>query len=185
MNKIYMPDLINLLGIPYDQNSSFLKGPSLAPPRIRQIAADGSANLFSEKGLNIEEGKIYRDLGDLSFQSSDAESVFHEIRKNVSDVISTSNRLLCFGGDHSVSYPIIDAHADFYTNLNILQFDAHTDLYEDFECNPYSHASPFARLMETGKIGSLTQVGIRTLNDHQRDQAEKFGVNIIEMKIFN
>lgn len=177
--------MIHLLGLPYDKNSSFLRGPALAPPRIRQMARDGSANLFSERGLEVKEGTIYNDLGDVSFRSSDPESVFHQIRDNVSNTISKKNRLLCFGGDHSVSYPIIDAHADLYEHLNILQFDAHSDLYNDFDGNLYSHASPFARLMETGKIESLTQVGIRTLNDHQREQAEKFGVNITEMKDFS
>ena len=62
--------------------------------------------------------------------------------------------------------------------------DAHADLYDNFDDNPYSHASPFARLMESGKINSLTQVGIRTFNTHQREQAEKFGVRVIEMKDF-
>ncbi len=176
--------MIHLLGIPYDKNSSYLRGPALAPPRIRQMARDGSTNLFSERGLEVKEGKIYRDLGDLSFESSNPESVFHQIRDKVSNTISENNRLFCFGGDHSVSYPIIDAHINLYDNLNILQFDAHSDLYDDFDGNPYSHASPFARLMETGKIGTLTQVGVRTLNNHQREQAEKFGVNITEMKDF-
>ena len=44
---------------------------------------------------------------------------------------------------------------------------------------------PFARLMESGKINSLTQVGIRTFNTHQREQAERFGVEVIEMKDFD
>ena len=67
----------------------------------------------------------------------------------------------------------------------MLHLDAHADLYENFYNNPYSHASPFARLLGKGKIKSLTQVGIRTLNRHQREQANKYGVNVIEMKKFN
>jgi arginase len=69
--------------------------------------------------------------------------------------------------------------------LNILHLDAHADLYDNFDNNPYSHASPFSRLMERDIIGSLTQVGIRTLNTHQKEQAIKFGVNVIEMKDFD
>mgnify|MGYP000863625183 CR=1 FL=1 len=49
--------MIKLLGIPYDGNSSFLKGPALAPPRIRLMETDGSANSFSERGNEILEFK--------------------------------------------------------------------------------------------------------------------------------
>jgi arginase family enzyme len=56
-----------------------------------------------------------------------------------------------------------------------------SDLYDQFNGDPYSHAYPFARIMEEGLAASLTQVGIRTLTQHQREQAEKFGVNIFPM----
>ena len=59
---------------------------------------------------------------------------------------------------------------------------AHPDLYEEFEGNRLSHACPFARIMEAGLAKRLVQVGIRTLNRHQREQAEKFGVDMIEMR---
>jgi len=66
--------------------------------------------------------------------------------------------------------------------VNILHFDAHPDVYDDFEGNPHSHASPFARVLEKGLAKRLVQVGIRTLNQHQRDQVERFGVECFEMK---
>src|SRR5690606_28940578 len=62
---------------------------------------------------------------------------------------------------------------------------AHADLYDDFEGNPHSHASPFARIMEHRLAKRLVQVGIRTLNPHQREQAKHFGVEIIEIKDWN
>ncbi|TVR30113.1 MAG: agmatinase [Balneolaceae bacterium] len=177
--------MIQLLGIPYDKNSSYLRGPALAPPRIRQMATDGSTNLFSEYGLEIKENKMYHDLGDMTFEKTDPESAFLQIRNKISGILTNPGRLLSLGGDHSISYPVIDAHADVFENLNILQFDAHSDLYDSFDNNPYSHASPFARLMETGKIQSLTQVGVRALTDHQREQAKKFDVQIVEMNDFS
>jgi agmatinase len=94
------------------------------------------------------------------------------------------DKLLCLGGDHSISFPIIAAYAKQYSDLQILHIDAHADLYDNFDDNPYSHASPFARIMEAGLAQSLTQVGIRTLNTHQREQAKRFGVHITEMKDF-
>ena len=63
--------MIQLIGIPYDQNSSFLKGPALAPARIRLMDADGSSNAFAENGQEIVQGKTYGDLGDLSFADNE------------------------------------------------------------------------------------------------------------------
>ncbi|KAA3624607.1 MAG: agmatinase [Bacteroidetes bacterium] len=177
--------MIKLLGIPYDANSSFLRGAALAPPRIRLMERDGSANIFSENGLAVQEGEIYQDLGDMFFEGANPEAAYHAIKKRVTTEIASGEKLLCLGGDHSIAYPIIEAHAEKYAGLNVLQLDAHGDLYHNFDGNPYSHASPFARLMEKGVVNSLTQVGIRTLTTHQKEQAKKFHVKVYEMKDFN
>jgi len=66
--------------------------------------------------------------------------------------------------------------------LDILQIDAHPDLYDKFEDDKYSHACPFARIMENGFAARLVQVGIRTLNTHQAEQAKKYKVEIHQMK---
>ena len=176
--------MVKLLGIPFDANSSFLKGPALAPPRIRLMDTDGSANNFAENGEAITAGNVYTDLGDLLFTGPNAAAAFETIQQRVGEEIKDGDKLLCLGGDHSISYPIIDVYTNYYPNLHVLHLDAHADLYEEFDNNPYSHASPFARILEKGKIASLTQVGIRTLNTHQRKQAEKYGVQVIEMKDF-
>jgi arginase len=177
--------MIKLFGIPFDGNSSFLKGPALAPPRIRLMETDGSANCFSENGTEILNGKNYTDSGDMSFTGSNPAAVYNKIKDRIQRELKTDCKIICLGGDHSISFPVIEAYTDKFKDLNILHLDAHADLYDNFDNNPYSHASPFARLMEKNVIKSLTQVGIRTLNTHQKEQAIKFGVNIIEMKDFN
>jgi len=177
--------MIKLIGIPFDGNSSFLKGPALAPPRIRLMAAAGSANSFSESVTEILNGRNYTDLGDMSFPDSNPEEGYSKIKDRIHHELKTDCKIICLGGDHSISFPVIEAFADNFKNINILHLDAHPDLYDNFDDNPYSHASPFARLMEKKVIKSLTQVGIRTLNTHQREQAAKFGVTIIEMKDFS
>lgn len=177
--------MVKLIGIPYDGNSSFLKGPALAPPRIRLIDKDGSANVFCEIGKAIIDGDSYTDLGDFSFADNNPLAVYTIIKQKIEQELTAGDKIICLGGDHSISFPIIEAHAGKYTNLNVLHLDAHADLYHNFENNPFSHASPFARLMEKGLLQSLTQVGIRTFNTHQKEQANKFGVNVIEMKNFN
>lgn len=177
--------MIKTIGIPSDGNSSFLRGPALAPSRIRLMQTDGSANSFSESGIEIVPGGNYEDIGDMSFTGTNPESVYHEIKNKIRLELTPGTKVLCLGGDHSVSFPVIEVFVGMYKDLNVLHLDAHADLYESFDNNPYSHASPFARLMEKNILKSLTQVGIRTLNTHQKEQAEKFGVKVIEMKNFN
>lgn len=174
--------MIKLLGIPFDANSSFSRGPAKAPDRIRAQEAGGSANMWAEGGRLIEPGNTYQDLGDITFESDDPAQAFDRIKKEVRKSIDDGAKLVSLGGDHSVTYPILAAFTEVFPDLHVLHIDAHGDLYDNFENNPFSHASPFARIMEQGKLASLTQVGIRTLNDHQRQQADRFGVRIIEMK---
>ncbi|MBS1915246.1 MAG: agmatinase [Bacteroidetes bacterium] len=177
--------MIKVTGIPYDANSSFLKGPAFAPARIRLMDKEGSANSFSESVTEIKEGLNYRDEDDLFFENTNPVKAFDAIKTHTRKLLADGSKIISLGGDHSVSYPIVDAFTEKFDKLNILHLDAHADLYENFDANPYSHASPFARIMETGKINSLTQVGIRTLTEHQKEQAKKFGVVIIDMINFN
>jgi arginase len=93
-------------------------------------------------------------------------------------------RPIALGGDHSITYPIMRAVAKRHPGLTILHIDAHGDLYDDFEGDRYSHACPFARIMEEGLAARLVQVGIRTLTPHQREQITRFGVDTIEMQHF-
>jgi agmatinase len=79
------------------------------------------------------------------------------------------------------TYPVIKAFARRYPDLTIVHFDAHADLYDEFQGSRVSHACPFARIMENRLARRLVQVGIRTLTGHQREQAEKFGVEIVSM----
>jgi agmatinase len=105
-----------------------------------------------------------------------------EIRRLAAEHLDSGIRLLFLGGDHSVSFPLISAYAQKYKGLSVVHLDAHADLYHDFEGNPHSHASPFARLMEEGAVAKLIQIGIRTMTRHLREQAKKFGIEIIEMR---
>jgi arginase len=67
-----------------------------------------------------------------------------------------------------------------HTNLTILHIDAHPDIYHEYQGNPRSHTSPFARIMEERLADRLIQVGLRTVNDHHREQFKRFGVEIVE-----
>jgi arginase len=172
-----MPKKVSLLGIPFDANSSFLPGAALAPPAIRESFYSESSNMWTENSIDLQNA--IDDYGDMQGPQRD---VFDSIEARVSALLDQP--LVCLGGDHSITFPILKAFGKKYPHISILHFDAHPDLYHDFEGNPYSHASPFARVMENGLAERLVQVGIRCANPHQREQAKKFGVEMIEMKDF-
>jgi arginase len=169
-----------LIGLPYDASSSFLRGPALAPARIREELHSSQSNGCSEIGMRvIGEGGI-GDAGDLVLPASgDARGM---IESGVRALIESGARPLSLGGDHSVTYPVLRAIGPLVPELTILQIDAHPDLYGDFEGDRFSHACPFARIMEEKLAVQLVQVGIRTMNALQRAQADRFGVRVIDMR---
>jgi agmatinase len=169
MNKIIIQ------GIQFDEKSSYQKGSKLAPPLIREALNCGSGNMFTENLTSIENSKI-EDKGDFEISN------YFDIEKITRTHLDSGAKIFTLGGDHSITYPIIKAHFEKHPKLDILQIDAHCDLYDNFEGDIYSHACPFARIMENGLAIKLVQVGIRTLNPHQADQAEKFKVEIHQMK---
>lgn len=171
--------MIVVAGIPFDENSSFLRGPALAPAKIREAFHSDSANYFTESGTDLKHPSNWEDIGDLDVTGKDA---FEKITRSVAGLLVDHQKPFLLGGDHSISFPIVRGLHSKYKDLTILHLDAHGDLYDDFEGNPNSHASPFARIMENGLAKRLIQVGIRTLNTHQREQVKRFGVEVIEMK---
>lgn len=175
-----MKKRVSLIGFPYDENSSFMKGTAAAPALIRQALRSNSSNRWTETGIDLGDRALIIDQGDLNLNSSG--DPFQAIENIMTKILDKELLPLSLGGDHSITYPIIKAFSQKYDNLSILQFDAHPDLYDEFQGNRYSHACPFARIMEQGWVQRLVQVGIRTMNDHQLQQAEKFGVEVILMK---
>jgi len=172
-------DDIALIGVPFDAYSSHLKGAAKAPDIIREMIQCGSANSSTELGKELKKHPKVFDLGNLAWREDD--EAFNEIEQSIDAIAANGGKPLTFGGDHSITYPIIKSLAKHYNNITILHFDAHPDLYDILLGNRLSHACPFARIMESNLANHLIQVGIRTLNKHQREQAERFNVEIHEM----
>jgi arginase len=172
-----------LLGIPLDVNSSYLRGPAGAPAKIRQAMRSNASNKWSELGVDVGAAGAWADAGDLRLNDSQEKvgDDFAEIERAVGELLEKGEHPVLLGGDHSVTYPIMKAFARRYPEPTIIHFDAHPDLYDEFEGSRVSHACPFARIMEDRLAKRLVQVGIRTMNGHQREQAERFGVEIVQM----
>jgi agmatinase len=185
-----------LLGVPFDGQSSYLRGTAEAPEKIRAAMFCDASNKWTELGVDLGVAGSFEDSGDLLFSSnSDSDittgdscttfaeyPIFEQIETRVGQAVDRGKRPVSLGGDHSITYPIVKAFAKRYPELTIFHFDAHPDLYDEFEGNRLSHACPFARIMEAGLVKRLVQMGIRTMNAHQREQARKFDVEVVEMR---
>jgi arginase len=192
-----------VVGIPFDGQSSYLRGAGEAPSKIREAMNCEASNKWTELGVDLGAAGIFEDAGDLAFSDDrqtdldqdpsgsqlqaevgqrSSANAFLAIEAAIAGLLEAGKRPLSLGGDHSITYPIVKALAQRYTGLTIFHFDAHPDLYDEFEGNRLSHACPFARIMESGLAKRLVQLGIRTANRHQREQAQRFGVEIVEMR---
>ncbi len=168
-----------LLGVPLDHNSSFLRGPAQAPPLIREAFHSNAWNKTTETRVDLGAPGIFEDAGDLT--NMEAPDAYTRIEGAIAGVVAAGKRPVSLGGDHSITYPILRAISKRVPGITLVHFDAHPDLYADYEGNPHSHASPFVRIMEAQLVKRLVQIGIRTLNTHQQEQVEKYSVEVHEM----
>lgn len=172
-----------VLGIPADDKSSYLRGAAAAPGAIREALFNPSTNLAAEDGFDLGAPGAWKDLGDLDLGGVLDPAAVESV---VSTVVGRGARLVCLGGDHSVTYPVLRGRADALgvparPGIDVLHLDAHNDLYDEFGGDRLSHACPFARACEEGRVGRLVQVGIRGMTAALRAQAERFGVEVIGM----
>lgn len=175
-----------LIGIPWDASSSFLRGAASAPERVREALWSDSTNTSTELGIAIDPGSI-DDAGDLALPE-DAAEARGAIEAGLAAIVGRGGVPIGLGGDHSVTYPVLRAFRAMGP-VTILHIDAHGDLYDQFPLpeagaaagpsgDRFSHACPFARIMEEGLCRRLVQVGIRTMTPHLRAQAARFGVEV-------
>lgn len=172
---------VALLGVPFDEKSCYLRGAAKGPQAVRAASTSKAINPWTELGVNLEEETVLSDLGDVDV-SGNYEEVFLRLEKKVSEILSKNAVPVVMGGDHSISYPVVRAFAGKYKPLDILHFDSHPDLYEELYGDRFSHACPFARIMEEGLARNLVQVGIRAATGEHREKAVRYGIRMIEMK---
>lgn len=171
---------VSLLGIPNDENSSATRGAAEAPDLIRREFHNDAYSAWSETGVDLGAPGCIVDHGDVRFDA--ATDAWDAIERDVARALDTGAPLVCLGGDHAITHPIVRAVRRRHAQLTILHIDAHADIYDAYQGNPRSHASPFARIMEEGLADRLIQVGLRTINDEHRAQFARFGVEVVEMR---
>jgi arginase len=170
---------VGVLGIPFDVNSSFRRGPARAPGVIRRALGSEAGNAYSERGIRVWPSHAVVDHGDLKVASrARVRAPIDAIERGVAHALAITPQLVLLGGDHAVTYPVVRAMSQRWGRLSVLHFDAHPDMYPDYEGNRYSHASPMARILEEGLVDRLVQVGIRSPSPEQTAVARKYGVEV-------
>jgi len=155
---------VTLVGIPFDESSSFLRGPAEAPPKIREALHSPSANLATEAGRDLGAEDRFRDAGDLQLPTGAA--AFGAIERGVAELLESGDRLLILGGDHAITLPSATAVAQHYGygRVGMVHFDAHADTGPSSHGGVLiGHGNPMRRLIESGAIPgkNFVQVGLR------------------------
>ncbi|MCU0244398.1 MAG: agmatinase [Acidobacteria bacterium] len=172
---------IAVLGVPFDEKSSYLRGAAAGPAAVRAVSTGKCYCGWTELGVNLEEDTVLVDLGDVD-TSGDMDKSFALVEKGVTAVLDKGAVPVVLGGDHSITYPVLKAFARRFKPLDVLHFDAHPDLYDDLYGDRLSHACPFARIVEDGLAAGVVQVGVRAVTAAHRARALKHGVRMVEMK---
>ncbi|HPW17907.1 MAG TPA: agmatinase [Candidatus Aminicenantes bacterium] len=172
---------IAVLGVPFDEKSSYLRGAAGGPAAIRAVSTGKCYCAWTELGVDLEADTALVDLGDVDV-SGDPDKTFALTEKAVDRILAKGAAPIVLGGDHSITYPVLRAFARHVKPLDVLHFDAHPDLYEDLYGDRLSHACPFARVLEDGLAAGVVQVGVRAVTSAHRSLALRHGVRMVEMK---
>jgi agmatinase len=148
-----------LLGCPLDATSSFRGGTRFAPESIRK--ASYTLETYSPYLKRDLEDMPFYDAGDLEVRPGDLTYSLGLIEGAIEEFMGKGRKVLALGGEHLVTFPILKAVRNHFGDLEIVHFDAHCDLRDEYEGQKLSHATVMKRVKELG--GSrIYQVGIRS-----------------------
>jgi len=179
-----------LFGFPWDYLTSIdLPNSSNAPEKIREVTNDLA--LTTEMGSYIPDLKVI-DLGDIGIQIKDVNQNLKKAEKFVKNIYKQKNNIIpvMIGGDHFCTYPIVKAVGDHFNDkekFGVLIFDAHLDLYEEWDKGVYSHATISHRIYDLDYVNknNLLIVGTRDIDipEYEIAQSESISyLNAYELK---
>jgi len=160
---------IAFLGIPFDEGTMYRPGSRFGPRSIREASiVYGSSSEGFGGFYDVEVGRVLLtkalmvDVGDVKIVPTRSDLSSDSITATVGDLIDRGLFVVSAGGDHSVSFPIIRAHAG-RRQINIVQFDTHLDFTDEVSSARYTQGSPMRRASELEGVDKITQIGIRGL----------------------
>jgi agmatinase/guanidinopropionase len=176
---------VAIVGVPFDGGTSYRSGTRFGPRKIREasLLLWGYNNPLAVRPL--DRLRVV-DYGDVDVIPPAITDTMHNIETEVSQVLDAGVRVLALGGDHSISLPLLRAHARRRGPLGLVHFDSHPDTWDtEFGGRPYSHGTPFRRALEERLIdpARYIQVGLRGPTSGAADwqDARDLGVRVITM----
>jgi guanidinopropionase len=174
---------VGILGIPFDGGVSYRPGARFAPARIREMSSLGRTYHWSRETHWANSLKV-TDIGDCSTVPIDLAQTYKKIEAAVTSIVSKGKRLLCVGGDHSTTLPILRAHSKVHGPMRLIHFDAHLDTYPAaWDCE-YHHGAFLRHAVEEGLVKEVVQFGIRgplvSKEDLDFANRHKFKVNTMD-----
>ena len=159
-NEDYNKSDIIMLGMPFDGTVSYRSGSRFAPERIR-LASWGMEDYSPCFDKHLQEVNFH-DAGDLEFPLGNTYKSLDLIETNVREIYKDGKKLFGIGGEHLVTLPEIKAISDFYQNLALVHFDAHTDLREQYLGEEMSHSAVIRHIANIISPENIRQIGIRS-----------------------
>lgn len=169
-----------MVGLPWDVTSSYRRGASEAPDAIRRATSGRLYNWFTERGVDLSAKLKVCDHGNVRW-TKDLFSLDERLLRAILLHNHDAPFTLFLGGDHFVSYPCFASTAKTRgQHLSLLYFDAHPDLYQDYEGTLYSHATTVSRILEKSDLssGRVCYVGVRASTRDQNERIKRFGLTV-------
>lgn len=177
-----------VLGVPWEGGCTIggFSTCQMAPKAIREVSVRYTGYL-PEWDIDIFDTMTCCDYGDVAVHNGNYDFTFQQIRKAYSELLDAGNIPIVFGGDHGITYPIIQTLAQRHKKkVGIIHFDAHLDNYPSFGDDPYARCSLFNRLYQDENIDptKIVHIGIRGPRNHPQEmkEAKKYGANVITAK---
>ncbi len=177
-----------VLGVPWEGGCTIggFSHCEMAPKAIRQASVRYMGYL-PEWNIDIFDHMTLCDYGDTPVLNGDYDFSFNAVREKYADMIDAGNIPIVFGGDHGISYPMIQVLAKRHPKkVGVIHFDAHLDNYDAFGEDGFARCSPFFRLYNDENIDptKIVHLGIRGPRNHPREgaNARKYGANVITAK---
>lgn len=182
LRRRYTKDLtgvdIAVTGVPFDQAVTNRPGTRLGPRAIREASALQAPDAPYGWPFDVMSELAITDYGDLAFDYANIPAFPAALKAHIAGILAADVASVVLGGDHYISFPILQAYADKYGPMSLLQFDAHTDTWADDDMDRVDHGTMFYKAVKMGLVDPArsVQVGIRTTND------DTLGVNIIDAR---
>lgn len=159
-NPDYETSDIVMLGLPFDGTVSYRSGSRFAPEQIRLASwgLEEYSPLFDKELADVN----FHDAGDLEFPLGNTYKTLDQIEQNVREIYKDGKRVFGIGGEHLVTLPEVKAAFEFYKDLAIVHFDAHTDLREEYMGEKMSHSAVIRHISKFVNPKNIKQIGIRS-----------------------